>query len=142
MKLILLLVNDDMVYAVEEIITENKWFILSLSLHFPFISCSLLHKIMSETLNYWELCAHWVLKMQLEEHKMKCQDNIFCDIIARGWLYQLYYHWKRDVGVICVTLKLKNSSECVLKNTYNLLGKKSTTYEILSQGSIISSDSY
>ena len=41
-------VNEDLVRAVEEKIRENRWFtITSLSLHFPQISRSLLHEIVS-----------------------------------------------------------------------------------------------
>jgi len=42
-------VNEDLVRAVEEKIRENRWFIITpLSLHFPQISRSLLHKFVSE----------------------------------------------------------------------------------------------
>jgi hypothetical protein len=44
-------VNEDLVRAVEEKIQENWWFtISSLSLHFPQISWSCLHKIVSDKL--------------------------------------------------------------------------------------------
>jgi len=44
-------VNEDLVRAVEEKIRENRRFtIMSLSLHFPQISQSLLHKIVSDEL--------------------------------------------------------------------------------------------
>ena len=44
-------VNEDLVRAVEEKIRENRRFtITSLSLHFPQISQSLLHKIVSDEL--------------------------------------------------------------------------------------------
>jgi len=70
-------VNLDLVHAVEEKITENRWFtIMSLSLHFPQISQSLLHKIVSDKLKFRKLCARWVLKMLTEEHKLKRQTSV------------------------------------------------------------------
>jgi len=44
---------------------------MSLSLHFPQISRSLLHKIVSDKLKFRKLCACWALKMLTEEHKLK-----------------------------------------------------------------------
>jgi hypothetical protein len=65
-------VNEDLVRAVEEKIQENRRFaILSLSLHFPQISWSLLHKIVSEKLRFQKLCSHWVPKMLMDEHKIQ-----------------------------------------------------------------------
>jgi hypothetical protein len=69
-------VNEDLVHAVEKKIRENRWFtIASLSLHFPQISWSILHKIVSDELKFWKLCARWVPKMLTEEHKLKQQAN-------------------------------------------------------------------
>ena len=66
------MVNEDLVRAVEEKIRENRRFMItSLSLHFPQISQSLLHEIVSDKLQFWKLCAHWVPKMLTEEHKLK-----------------------------------------------------------------------
>ena len=66
------LVNDDMVRAIEEKIRGDRRFtITSLSEHFPEISRSLLHEIVSETLGYRKLCARWVPKQLTEEHRMK-----------------------------------------------------------------------
>ena len=51
------IVNEDLVRAVEEKIRENKRFtITSLSLHFPQISRSLLHEIVSGELEFRKLC--------------------------------------------------------------------------------------
>jgi len=51
-------VNEDLVRALEENIRENKRFtITSHSLHFPQISWSLLHKIVSDKLRFQKLCA-------------------------------------------------------------------------------------
>ena len=50
------LVNEDLVRAVEEEIRENGRFtITSLSLHFPQISRSLLHEIVSDKLKFRKL---------------------------------------------------------------------------------------
>jgi len=69
-------VNEDLVRAVEEKIRENRWFtISSLSLHFPQISRSLLHKIVCDELRFQKLCACWVPKMLMEEHKLKWQAS-------------------------------------------------------------------
>jgi len=65
-------VNEDLVRAVAEKIRENKRFtITSLSLHFPQIPRSLLHEILSDKLEFRNLCARWVPKMLTEEHKLK-----------------------------------------------------------------------
>jgi hypothetical protein len=42
-----------------------------LSTHFPHISRSLLHKIVTEHLHYHKLCARWVPKMLTDDHKSK-----------------------------------------------------------------------
>ena len=50
--------NEDLVCAVEEKIRENRQFtIMSLSPHFPQISRSLLHEIVSDKLKFQKLCA-------------------------------------------------------------------------------------
>jgi hypothetical protein len=65
-------VNQDLVRAVEEKIQENRQFtISSLSLHFPQISWSLLHEIVSDKLCFQKLCSCWVKMMLMDEHKMK-----------------------------------------------------------------------
>jgi hypothetical protein len=75
------LVNEDLVYAVEEKIQENRQFtILSLSLHFPQISWSL-HEIVSAKLHFWKLHSRWVLKMLTDEHEMAGQCVDLCDTI-------------------------------------------------------------
>ena len=57
-------VNEDLVRRFEEKIRENRQFtITSLSLHFPQISMSLLHEIVSDKFKFWKLCARCVLKM-------------------------------------------------------------------------------
>ena len=65
-------VNENLVCAFEEKIRENRLFnITTLSLNFPQISLSLLHEIVSDKLKFQKLCAHCVLKMLTEEHKLK-----------------------------------------------------------------------
>ena len=60
-------VNENLGRAVEEKIRENRRFTTtSLSLHFPQISRSLLHKIVSDKLKFQKLCARWVPKMLTE----------------------------------------------------------------------------
>jgi len=69
-------VNEDLVCAFEEKIRENRQFtITSLSLHFPQISLSLLHNIVSDKVKFQKLCANCVLKMLTEEHKLKRQAS-------------------------------------------------------------------
>jgi hypothetical protein len=63
-------VNEDLAGAVEEKIQANRLFtILSLSLHFPQISQSLLHKIVSDKLRFLKLCSRWVPKLLMENTK-------------------------------------------------------------------------
>ena len=67
-------VNEDLVRALEGRIRENRRFtITSLSLHFPQISCSLLHQIVSGKVKFLKLCANWVPNMLAEEQKLKQQ---------------------------------------------------------------------
>jgi len=76
-------VIENLVCAVEEKIRENRRFtIMSLSLHFPQISQSLLHEIVSDKLGFRKLCAHWVPKMLMEEHKFKWQASVL-DFLTR-----------------------------------------------------------
>jgi transposase len=70
-------VNEDLVHAVDEKIQENRQFtISSLSLHFPQISWSLLHEILSDKLCFRKLCSRWVPKMLTDEHKMRQQASV------------------------------------------------------------------
>jgi hypothetical protein len=69
-------INEDLVREVEEKIQENRRFTMSsLFLHFPQISLSLLHEIVSEKLRFRKLCSRWVPKMLTDEHKMKRQAS-------------------------------------------------------------------
>jgi transposase-like protein len=61
-------VNKDLVRRVEEKIQENRRFtILSLSLHFPQISRSLLHEILSDKLRFRKLRSRWVPKLLTDD---------------------------------------------------------------------------
>ena len=71
-------VNKDLARAVE----QNKRFISSLSLHFPQISRSRPHEIVSDKLEFRKLCARWVPKMLTEEHKLKRQASAL-DFLTR-----------------------------------------------------------
>jgi hypothetical protein len=65
------LVNDDLVRKVNERVRDNRRFTVSgLSLHFPQISRTLLHDIVSSYLDYRKVCV--VPKMLTEEHKKQC----------------------------------------------------------------------
>jgi hypothetical protein len=66
------LVTADLFDQVNEKIQENRIFTMSeLSTHFPHISPSLLHDIVTEHLHYHELCARWLPKMLTDDHKTK-----------------------------------------------------------------------
>jgi len=76
-------VKEDLVREVEEKIRENRQFnIMSLSLHFPKISRSLLHEIVSDKLKFRKSCARWVPKMLAEEQKWKRQASAL-DFLTR-----------------------------------------------------------
>ena len=50
---------------------SRRFTITCLSLHFPQISLSLLHKVVSHKLKFQKLCLCWVPKILVEEHKFK-----------------------------------------------------------------------
>jgi len=61
-------VNENLVRAVEgKIMEKRRLTITSFSMHFPQISQSLLHRIVSDKLMFWKLCALWVPKMLTEK---------------------------------------------------------------------------
>jgi len=96
-------VNEDLVHVFEEKIRENRRFtITSLSLYFPEISLSLLHKIVSDKLKFQKLCAHWVPKMLMDEHKLKWQVSTldFLTIqCGRRKLLEPRSHREQDVDI-------------------------------------------
>lgn len=64
------IVTDEIVSKVDEKIKEDRRFtITELSLSFPQISRSLLHKIVTQKLGYHKFCARWVPKILTETHK-------------------------------------------------------------------------
>jgi len=75
-------VNEDLVHAVETIRENRRFTTTSLSLYFPQISWSLLHEIVCDKLKFRKLCACWVPKMLMEEHKLKRQASAL-DFLAR-----------------------------------------------------------
>jgi hypothetical protein len=67
------LVTADLLDQVNEKIRENRRFTMSeLRTHFPHISCSLLHEIVTEHLQYHKLCSRRVPEMLTDDHKAKC----------------------------------------------------------------------
>ncbi|KAJ4446185.1 hypothetical protein ANN_12878, partial [Periplaneta americana] len=65
------LINDDRVELVRQCIMENRRFtITELSSHFPQISRSLLHEIVTKHLLFKKVCVRWVPKNLTPEHKM------------------------------------------------------------------------
>ena len=79
----LTVVSEDFVHAVEEKIRENRRFTVTLlSLHLAQISRSLLHEIVTDKLKFRKLCAHWVLKLLTEEHKLKRHSSVL-DLLTR-----------------------------------------------------------
>ena len=65
-------INDDLVELVRQRIMEDRRFtITELSSHFPQISRSLLHEIVTKHLLFKKLCARWVPKNLTPEHKTK-----------------------------------------------------------------------
>jgi hypothetical protein len=75
-------VNEDLVCLVEEKIQENRRFTISSpSMHFPQISWSLVHEIVSDKLRFQKLCSCWVPKSFTEEHKIKWQASVLTFLI-------------------------------------------------------------
>ncbi|KAJ4449970.1 hypothetical protein ANN_01377 [Periplaneta americana] len=66
------LINDGRVELVRQCIMENRRFtITELSSHFPQISRSLLHEIVTKHLLFKKVCARWMPKNLTPEHKME-----------------------------------------------------------------------
>lgn len=84
------LINDKMSRVIEEKVRRDRRFIpTSLSVDFPEISRSLLHKLVTEKLGYRKLCPRWVPKLA-EDHKMKRRTSaltflIFWSRWSSGW---------------------------------------------------------
>lgn len=66
------LINDDLVELVRQRILENRRFtITELSNHFPQISRTVLHEIVTQHLQFKKVCCRWVPKNLTPEHKTK-----------------------------------------------------------------------
>ena len=66
------LINDELVGLVRQRVMENRRFtITEMGGHFPHISRSLLHEIVSKHLLFKKLCARWVPKNLTPEHKIQ-----------------------------------------------------------------------
>ena len=75
------IITDDLIELVRERFMQNRRFaITELSSHFPQISCSMLHKIVTEQLLFRKLCASWVTDQLTPEHKaMRMESALtFC----------------------------------------------------------------
>ncbi|PNF26371.1 hypothetical protein B7P43_G17995 [Cryptotermes secundus] len=71
------IITDDLVELVRERIMENRRVtITELSSHVPQISRSLLHEIVIEHLLFRKLCARWVPKQLIPEHKTKRMEML------------------------------------------------------------------
>ncbi len=69
------LVTDDLLNKVNEKVCENcRSTISELSNHFPEISLSLLHQIVTEKLGY-KFCDRWVPKLLIDYHKRKRMNS-------------------------------------------------------------------
>ena len=66
-------VNEDLVLAFEEKLHTTRFTIISLSLHFPQISWSFLHQIVSGKVKFRKLYANCLPKLLTEEHKLEQQ---------------------------------------------------------------------
>ncbi|GBL72066.1 hypothetical protein AVEN_115080-1 [Araneus ventricosus] len=65
-------VNDDLVTKANEKIRENRRFTKRMLFdEFPQISKTVLHEIVTNRLNYRNLCSRWVPKMLMDVHKTK-----------------------------------------------------------------------
>ncbi|GFW60104.1 uncharacterized protein TNCV_1389171 [Trichonephila clavipes] len=65
-------ITHDLMQAVETKIRENGIFtITTLSFDFPYVSRSVVHKIVTKDLNFKKLCSRWIPTLFKEEHKEK-----------------------------------------------------------------------
>ncbi|KAL4143360.1 hypothetical protein QTP88_005698 [Uroleucon formosanum] len=69
------LISDVLVQEVEKKFMKTRFTMTSLAKHFPQISRSLLHEIVSIKLNFRKLCARWVPKILTDEHRVKRQGS-------------------------------------------------------------------
>ncbi|KAJ4436264.1 hypothetical protein ANN_18895 [Periplaneta americana] len=85
------LINDDRVEVMRQCIMENRRFtITELSSHFPHISRSLLHEIVTKHLLFKKVCARTKFKQTLSVRKVMCtvfwdrKGILFIDFLPRG----------------------------------------------------------
>uniref|UniRef100_A0A8C5RFZ3 Transposase n=1 Tax=Laticauda laticaudata TaxID=8630 RepID=A0A8C5RFZ3_LATLA len=77
------IVTDELVTKADDKIHENRCFtVTELSLSFPQISHSLLHKIVTQKLGYHKFCARWVPIILTENHKSQPRQN--CSLWSGG----------------------------------------------------------
>ena len=80
-------ITDDLVNAVDEKGREDRRFTIStLTLEYPYVGRSTLHKIVSEKLKFRKLCTCWVPTLLTEKNKLKrmaCALDFWIDIIKK-----------------------------------------------------------
>lgn len=132
------LVNDDLLELVRQRIIENRRFTLTdLSSHFPQISRSLLHEIVTKHLLFKKVSARWVPKNLTPEHKKKrlgaaltfleryhADGDEFLDRIVTGdetWIShftpetkQQSMHWRRSGSPVTTKFKQTLSVQKVM----------------------------
>ena len=109
-------VNEDLVRAVEEKIRENRWFTITpLSLHFPQISWSLLHKIVcSQRSHYHLLCNAGGIILRWRDTKT---GAMLWQVPQQWWklcqkvVYSMYIKWQYTWFVIYSCFFLNSSLE-------------------------------
>ena len=69
------IITYDLVELVREHMEKCHFTVTKLSSHFPQISRSLLHKIVTENLLFRKLCARWVPKQLTPEHEVKSKAH-------------------------------------------------------------------
>jgi hypothetical protein len=66
------LISDDLLRKVEGAIRANQCRMIRELYHIiPEVSKTTVHEAMTEKLGYRKLCAHWVPKMLMDDHRMK-----------------------------------------------------------------------
>jgi hypothetical protein len=66
------LISDDLLQKIEGEIRANRhWTIRELHHTIPKVSKTTIHEAVTQKLGYRELCAYWVPKMLMDDHKTK-----------------------------------------------------------------------
>ncbi|PNF31011.1 hypothetical protein B7P43_G01186 [Cryptotermes secundus] len=92
--------------VLEQIMDNRHITIMELSSHVPQISCSLLHKIVTEHLLFTKLCATWVPKQLTPEHKIKHMES------ALTFLQRLHDDGNEFLDQIITLPQKQSSSQC------------------------------